>query len=392
MKKRIALVGLNNFNNIGDRIIAETTNYLIQLKGENKVESYFVDVSPYDSYCRVHLPFRFKCFNLIRKLEHFLTSVWPSEKLLYYIQYFSWKIKLYRYYDQQLKTADAVVFSGGGFIKYRAQELNYLVDMITKLSQEKGIPVMMNAMGIEGYSSTDLRCQKLKNAINRPCVKVITARDNLSLLNERYIANKLIITELVGDPAFYTPECYQINRKDSNIIGLGVIRNDIFVKYGINYTEDEVMNLYQEIIKELEKRKIKWKLFSNGLTSDYNFGMRLLESLGINSSKYVPCPQNSKDFADTMSGFEAIIGARLHACITAYSLDIPAIGLVWNEKLKLFGELIGKKENFINVEQLNAKYIVDILEKKRNDCYDVEQRNNLKQLTVEYIDNFIKML
>ncbi|MDH5161285.1 polysaccharide pyruvyl transferase family protein [Heyndrickxia oleronia] len=392
LMKRIALVGLNNFNNMGDQIIAETMQYLVQKNRVDKVETYFVDINPYDSYCKVQLPIRFKIFNLIRKLEYFAEKVIHSNKGLYYIQYISWKIKLYRYYKKQLENADAVIFSGGAFIKYRTQELNYLVDMITKISMDKGIPVMMSAMGVEGYSPTDLRCQKLKTALNRPCVKIITTRDNLSLLNEKYIVNKSIITALVGDPAFYIPEYYQKKKKQSDIIGVGIIRSDIFLKYGINYTEDNVMNLYKEIIKELEKRKINWKLFSNGFTSDYQFGVQLLESLKVDKGKYMPRPKSTHEFIEMISNFDAIIGARLHACITAYSLDIPSIGLVWNEKLELFGELIGKKENFINVNQFDAKHIVETLQKNRNDYYDIKQRNVLKGLTEEYIERFITML
>jgi polysaccharide pyruvyl transferase WcaK-like protein len=392
MKKRIALVGLNNFNNMGDQIIAETMQFLVQKNREDEIETYFVDISPYDSFCKVHLPVRFKYFNLIRKFEQIIKDHIKSERIIYSVQYLSWKIKLFRYYKQQLKNADAVIFSGGGFIKYRTQELNYLVDMITKIAMDMGIPVMMSAMGVEGYSPTDIRCQKLKKAINRPCVKVITTRDNLPLLNEYYIVNKSIITELVGDPAFFIPECYQIKKKESNIVGLGVIRSDIFLKYGINFTEDDVMNLYQNIIKELENRNIDWRIFSNGLSSDYQFGIKLLESLGIDNSKYMYLPNNSNELVNIISEFDAIIGARLHACITAYSLDIPAVGLVWNEKLELFGELIGKHEDYINVDQLDAENIVNILEKKRYDYYDVKQRCKLKKLTEKYIDVFINMI
>ena len=395
MVKKVALVGLNNFNNMGDQVIAETTQYLVQRDREDQIESYFVDISPYDSYCAVYLPLRFRIFNLFKKLEALFFGQnaplqnAPLRRSIYYLQKTAWKIKLYKYYKQQLEKADAVVFSGGGFIKFRTQELNYLVDMIIQISMNKGIPVMMSAMGVEGYSQTDPRCQQLKTAINRPCVKVITTRDHLLLLNKEYIVNPSIITDLVGDPAFYSPECYQIEKKQSNVVGIGVIRSDIFLKYGIAYSENEVLKLYQEILMDLEKRKINWLLFSNGLTSDYQFGIKLLDSLGMDKRKYMPRPEETKDFVKMISEFDAIIGARLHACITAYSLDIPVIGLVWNEKLKLFGELIGKQDNYIEVEQLNAHHIVDSLERVRNDRYDIKQRNELKILTTLYIDKFL---
>ncbi|GAE09114.1 polysaccharide pyruvyl transferase family protein [Paenibacillus sp. JCM 10914] len=326
MKKKIALVGLNNFNNMGDQIISETMQYLVQKKREDKVETYFVDINPYDSFCEEKIPIRFKCFNLIRKLEPISKLFKRSDEVTYYIQYFSWKIKLYNYYKQHLNKADAIIFTGGAFIKYHTQELNYLVDMVTEIAMKQDIPVMMSGMGLEGYSSTDRRCQKLKEAINRPCVKMITTRDNLTLLNEKYIDNKSIITALVGDPAFYIPEYYQIERVRSGRIGLGIIRSDNFMKYGINYSEDQVMNLYQDIVKELEKRKLPWTLFSNGFTSDYNFGLQLLDSLGMDRNNLMPRPKNTKEYVGMVSKFDVIVGARLHAIITAYSLDIPAIG------------------------------------------------------------------
>ncbi|HWL24549.1 MAG TPA: polysaccharide pyruvyl transferase family protein [Ureibacillus sp.] len=391
MKKRIALVGLNNFNNMGDQIIAETMQYLVKKNAEANVDVFFVDISPYDSYCKMYLPFRFKCFNAIRKLENIANAL-HSNKILYFIQYFSWKIKLYRYFKQQLKNADAIIFSGGGFIKYRTQELNYLVDLVTKIANDKGIPVMMSGMGIEGYSATDIRCQKLKRAINRSCMKIITTRDNLNLLNERYITNKSIKTALVGDPALYIPETYKIKKKSSKIIGLGIIRSDIFIKYGIKFSQKELTELYKNIIRELNERNINWKLFSNGLKSDSEFGLKILKDLGIDTDKYVPIPKSSKELVKIVSEFDAIIGARLHACITAYSLDIPCIGLVWNEKLEYFGKLIAKEKNFINVNQLDAKYIVDSLEKIINETYDLEQRYELKKLTKLYIDDFVSMV
>ncbi|MFP4854635.1 polysaccharide pyruvyl transferase family protein, partial [Paraburkholderia sp. BR14264] len=114
--------------------------------------------------------------------------------------------------------------------------------------------------------------------------------------------------------------------------------------------------------------------------------------LKVDKGKYMPRPKSTHEFIEMISNCDAIIGARLHACITAYSLDIPSIGLVWNEKLELFGELIGKKENFINVNQFDAKHIVETLQKNRNDYYDIKQRNVLKGLTEEYIERFITML
>lgn len=386
-KKKIALVGLNKVNNMGDQIIAETTQYLIEKKFNDEIETYLVDMSPYDSYCKLHLPIRFKVFNLIRSFESFFSH---DEKVLYYLQYFSWRIKLLNYYKHHLEFVDAVIFTGGGLIKYNNQELNYLIDLITNICLTKNIPVMFNAVGVEEYSENDQRCQKLKNAINRPCVRVITTRDDLKMLKERYIYNKSIVTGLVGDPAFYIPERYSVRRKEKGLIGLGVIRSDIFIKYGINFDEKQVLYLYQSIISEFERRSIDWKIFSNGFTSDHQFAVELLNSLGFDKSKVVTRPKSTAEYINTVSEFDAIIGARLHACITAYSLDIPVVGLIWNPKLRLFGKMIEKENCFLDSEQFEPQTIVNLLQEELESQYDEEGRNLSKIETEKYLIDFIK--
>jgi polysaccharide pyruvyl transferase WcaK-like protein len=64
----------------------------------------------------------------------------------------------------------------------------------------------------------------------------------------------------------------------------------------------------------------------------------------------------------------------MHACIIAYSLDIPAVGLVWNEKLTFWGKSIGLSQNFISLENNNSSNIVDCLEKSMKTSYDAKTK------------------
>ena len=89
----------------------------------------------------------------------------------------------------RIKDLDAIVFTGGGFIKYKTQGLNYIDELILKTARRRDIPVMMNAVGVEGYSETDIRCQRLKKALNSDNVRVITTRDDIDTLNDHYITN-----------------------------------------------------------------------------------------------------------------------------------------------------------------------------------------------------------
>lgn len=391
--KRVALVGLNNFNNIGDQIISETTEYLIRECGVEGIEPYYVDMNPYDSYCREYLKVPFYSSNLIGKMQKPLSKLPNGEALGYWAEYTSARVKLFHYYKTCLKDADAIIFTGGAFIKYQTQGLNYLVDLLTEIADDMGIPVMMSAMGVEGYSEEDIRCQKLKAAINRPCVKKITVRDDYELLRDKYMSNTDITIRAVGDPAFWIPECYRITKNPQDIVGLGVIRSDNFRRYGINFSESDVMRLYQEIIQSLEQNGIPWKLFSNGLTSDYKFGVELLESLGYSpEDKFVPRPVSTAEFMDTLKMFKGVIAARLHACISAYALDIPTVGLVWNEKLTQFGRLFIKEEFFSPVIHLTGEVVVAKLKEALDFQYDQDKRQQWREATKAELEAFLQSI
>ncbi|WP_400162318.1 polysaccharide pyruvyl transferase family protein [Brevibacillus sp. TJ4] len=391
--KRVALVGLNNFNNIGDQIISETTEYLVRQCGIEGIEPYFVDMNPYDSYCREHLKVPFYASNLIAKWKGPLSTLPNGETLGYWVEYTAARVRLFNYFQACLKDADAILFSGGAFIKYKTQGLNFLVDLITEIADDRNIPVMMSAMGVEGYSEENINCQKLKAAINRSCVKRITVRDDFALLRDKYMTNTDIVIRPVGDPAFWIPECYQITREPQEMVGLGVIRSDNFRRYGVDFSESDVMRLYQDIIHNLEQSGIEWRLFSNGLTSDYRFGVELLESLGYApEEKFVPRPQSSAELLHTLKQFKAVIAARLHACISAYALDIPTIGLVWNDKLTQFGRMFIKEDFFPPVNQLTGEIVVAKLKEAMEFTYDRNKRQEWREATRAELHSFLQSI
>lgn len=45
-----------------------------------------------------------------------------------------------------------------------------------------------------------------------------------------------------------------------------------------------------------------------------------------------------------ISGFDAVAAIRLHSAILCYSFGIPAVNLLWNQKVKLFYQDIGRRK------------------------------------------------
>lgn len=392
--KKVAVVGLYAIKNAGDNILCEATQYLIKQKNP-EIEIVEVDVNPrVKSYSGLEL-IPFWISKVLIKISGYIFKYENSSRFRYNYEYFMWWLKINHKFKKQLRDVDAIVFAGGGFLKFRTQGLNYYVEQIMKIARKNNIPVMMNGVGIEGYSETDIRCQRLKQAINQDCFKVITTRDDVETLKENYITNPNIKAARVGDPALWVPECYNLRKNDNPtpVIGVNVIRGKVYQAYGNTLSEFELLNFYKKLIQGIEDRGWDWVLFSNGMAADQKFGAMLLNSLGYRDrTKMMPNPKNSVDFLNQIRSFKLVFGARLHACITSYALDVPVIGLIWSEKLRIFADVIGKKKSFFEENELNIENILNAMEREMNSSYDKQIRDELRQLTRQYLDGFIESL
>ena len=392
--KKVAVIGLYAIKNAGDNILCEATQYLIKQKNP-EVQIVEVDVNPrIKSYKGLEL-IPFWISKVLIRISGSIFKYENSSKFRYYYEYFMWWLKINRKFKTQLKDVDAIVFAGGGFLKFRTQGLNYYVEQIMKIAKKNNIPVMMNGVGIEGYSETDIRCQRLKKAINQDCFKVITTRDDIDTMKNNYIVNPNTKIAHVGDPALWVPECYNMKRNEnpSNVVGINVIRGRVYQAYGNTLSEFELLNFYKKLVQGVEERGWDWVLFSNGMAADQKFGAMLLRALGCSDrTKILPTANNSVDFLEQIRSFKLVFGARLHACITSYALDVPVVGLIWSEKLRIFADVIGKKNSYFEESELNIDNILDAMEREMNSNYDKSIRDDLRARTKNYLEMFMDML
>lgn len=291
----------------------------------------------------------------------------------------------------QIKYVDAVIFAGGGLIKFRQESLYRQVSEIIMEAQKYNVPVMLNAVGIEGYDEKDPRCLQIEEALRQPCVKVISVRDDIVCLKENYNLNSKTRIRAVYDPAIWSEETYHNilgERQDKGYIGLGIARNSLFCDYGITSINREYLTeLWKNIVLLLEQRGYQWKIFTNGLEQDERFAKQILEEVG-HGNKYKE-PLNASMLISQISEMHGMIACRMHSNIIAYALGIPSIGLVWNDKMRFWSEKIHYKERFFDYTQLQAGRIVDAMEK----CFTKKSRKpswRQKQSTYREIKFFIR--
>ena len=117
---------------------------------------------------------------------------------------------------------------------------------------------------------------------------------------------------------------------------------------------------------------------------------KILADLGLEEDgNLLPEPGDPETFLDLIKSFRCIFGARLHASITSYALDVPVTGFIWNEKIRMFAEVIGKPQNFLEEDEIDAVRFADLLQQIQTEQYDTERRSQIREQTREYLARFL---
>lgn len=377
---RVVFIGLYNDTNLGDPIIASSTEWLFSQVADFKDKSTHLSLFPKQSlYARIKRRIK-------RQISHSLSSK-------------DYEHSLFQYYKNNIKEQDVIIVVGGGLIKYKYQNCDIALINLLKAAYEKKAIIIFNSVGIEGYDDNNPRCQRLKQemlkASKNKTLVYISTRDDIHTLQEKYFENHPLIPCIkVADPAVWCANTFNIKpNTNSDIIGVGIIRGNIFIDNDISCTTTQLFDLYINIIKELKKRDNKVELFTNGNKADNLFAKEIQKRL--KEKENIDCklilPTSSSELIRNIAQFKGIIAGRLHSCIIAYSLNIPAIGLVWNDKLTLFGKNIGAEDNFITNDNFSPSHIVNQLQTAIQRGYNQEIARTFKQTIRESIKEITQL-
>lgn len=298
----------------------------------------------------------------------------------------------------QVKYVDAVIFAGGGILKTVLENYWIYVPELIKEAQKFNVPVFLNSVGIEKFIPGSERSAAMKEAINLPCVKGISIRDDIETLKKEFITNNNIPISVVYDPAVWCKKTYRtalkrVNiRKEDKVIGLGVIRPQIFADNGYpEITKEVQLQFWKEVTDELDKRGFRWKIFTNGASGDEQFAKEVLDYLNRGSKQAAPI--NGANLVQNISRFKGIIGTRMHSNIIAYSLGIPSVGIAWHQKIGFWAKKIGHPERFLKPSEMNAKKAVDMLMKAMEGSTgpNATIRNSVYQAMKEFVKNHCRI-
>lgn len=379
MDKKIGLIGLWESKNLGDPLLCACTEKLLQnempdtdmvrVDMNKKTVVSFLDEGKNSSLFH-------KLINKLRTEDSILENMYK------------------KYYDVKLNGVSHIVFTGGGLIKFSNQKtLNVAIYMAVKYAEKKNIPVFFHSCGVEGFDANDEGCKRLIYALNSPVTKMVSTRDDLETLANKYKVKDDLHTIYSADSAVHAGVLLDNSKTEgSNLVGIGIARAELFKEYGFAITEQGVLEFYSDIIKELDRRNIKWKMFCNGFHKDYKMGIKVLKSLKMDKTHMLDKPKNHEELVEQVSNFSSIIAMRLHSCITSYALDIPVIGLCWNHKVKNFGKAIGYPERFYYDTEFDVKKIVDQIEEINGQGYEKQFRDEYRKTTSDSINYITKSI
>lgn len=288
--------------------------------------------------------------------------------------------------EEAITASDLVLFGGAPVFNYGYQNFYERTAVTLELAQKHNKPVIFSAVGVEAYHENNAKCQRLKETLNFDCVKQITTRDGLERL-ENYKENEKLTIGLVSDPAVFSAMVFQpYMRKDTVVvtkkkfgiipvkveqpvkkpakkkIGIFVLRANGFTDNKVDFSREDAAQLWVDLIAELKARGYSCELVTSGHFGDEAFLDYLIRYYDVPQSMCVFNMNLPETLMEKMSEYDGVISCRLHPSIIAFSMNIPAVSMVWNTKVTGFYNGIGYPDRAIYREDFEASAIVDRLE------------------------------
>lgn len=359
-KMKIAVIGLYFDSNLGDAVICDCVAYW--LREEYSTSSIdIIDLGGRSDFPvqREVSVYRKKVRKIKAKIEH-----WLIQRNLKDVVYY-WSKKstdsCHEFYTEvAARNYDIAIFAGGQLFM---DWLSLPVAELLKLFETSNTPVIFNACGAGPVTSKRIQ-DILRSNLSNNTVKSVSSRDDIKKINELYFDGREKVIQTF-DPALWASNVYSKAKKDSNVIGLGVM-------YCEHIKIEELVAFWKKIIRELGKKKIHWKMFCNGSLRDYNLGCRILDEMNLNKEEYIydyAC--KPEILVEQIASFDALISFRLHSHIIAASLSVPSVAIVWDDKLRFFFRHLKHEERCMRIDD-SAEKIMDALITAQKEGYDFE--------------------
>jgi polysaccharide pyruvyl transferase WcaK-like protein len=290
--------------------------------------------------------------------------------------------KLRGQWDDKVAGADAVVIGGGNL--FQDDDLNFplkigaVLDCVSRHDR----PLAVYAVGVSKHWSKPA-C-RLFARLKQTRLVHLSVRDGFAqdAWSEHFPEGPS--AKIVRDPGLLVRalptnvEPLSLAKRQLTI-GLCVTDPIILQRHaGIDASSIPLSNLsvYRDLIGALLDDHHRVVLFCNGAREDQAFAERIRCSVGrhrairpgtLNISRRPLVPV---DLVRVIQSVDVVLAHRLHACIAAYALRIPHVGLGWDKKVEGFFNSVGRETYFIKDALLSPEHVALLLKAAQKEGVD----------------------
>lgn len=358
---KIAVIGVYYAPNLGDAIICDCVAAWLKEKWPSAVVDVIDIENKKEFAVQESASMRLLAYRNVKLQWEYWQTIHHIRDRVYYWNRADVDSRQDFYEEIAGRHYDAAVFAGGQLFM---DWLSVDVTEFLKRFEKTGTPVYFNACGAGPAVSARIR-ELLSCYLRNDNVKLISSRDDRELIERRYLSNGRTVLKTY-DPALWASDVYETVPADCrDTIGLGVM-------YSGHAPVWKITGFWLGMIRELDRRQIPWKMFCNGAIDDYNYASYILKKAGLPEEKYLcECAKTPGELVRQIASFRSLISFRLHSHIVAASLNIPAVAIMWDEKLRFFYRNLGHEERCRTIKD-KAACVLKALEKAEKEGYDME--------------------
>ncbi|WP_292899668.1 MULTISPECIES: polysaccharide pyruvyl transferase family protein [unclassified Nitratireductor] len=255
---------------------------------------------------------------------------------------------------QKIAGADAVIIGGGNL--FQDDDLNFplKIAQVLELCCEEGRPVAVHAVGVGRHWSR--RAAMLFETLRRCRLIRVTVRDPGARQNWKEHFPDWPSPGIAPDPALtLAPARYAVRTHVRPLVGL-CVTNPLVLKRHAGPRRDVPLATvadYFALADTLLGAGCDVLFFTNGAVEDQACLEQIenkhaqTEVAGSARCRFARRPRTPQELMALIGTLDVVAAHRLHACITAYALGIPPVGLGWDEKVESFFRMIDREPFFV---------------------------------------------
>lgn len=276
-------------------------------------------------------------------------------------------------WDARIAAADAVVIGGGNL--FQDDDLNFPLKIATVLDcvLRHDRPLAIYAVGVSKHWSK--QAYDLFARLKRTRLVHLSVRDVFAQDAWRDHFPEGPDPKLVRDPGLL------VHALPTNVKPLALPKRQMTV--GICVTDPVILqrhadartasipfsavSAYRDLIGMLLDDDHRVTLFCNGAREDQAFAQRIINSVSkhravkLGTMDISRRPLLPEDLVRTIQSMDVVLAHRLHACIAAYALGVPHVGLGWDKKVEGFFNSVGRENYFVKDALLPPEQIASML-------------------------------